>query len=398
MVLSRPPAPAAPDTAPVEMAQARPRTAGRHRLPRGRLALLLVGGVALLAGLTGALALIGIALPGGATRLAVTHGELMVLGFLGTVIALERAVALDEPWGYLAPLLAAAGAAGLLADNAGLAGVGLLGGALVLLAVYAAFARVERSLQLGVQAAGTGAWLGASLILVAGLPVMTAYPWLAAFLVMTVVGERLDLARLGGLANRVRRQLIAALWLFVIAVTSAIVWPEAGTRLAGVAMLAMAAWLARNDIARRTVRMGGVTRHIAVCLLAGYAWLAVAGIAWALTGTSAGPAYDIRLHALFLGFVVSMVFGHAPIIVPAVLRVPLPYHPWNYGAVILLHAGLAVRLFGGILLGMADALLIGGVANVLAMLLFVVGSIGSAAAELLRRRSVEAGRAGAGAA
>ncbi len=369
-------------------------TPGRP-VPRGRFVFLAVAGAALLAGLTGALLLLGVGLPSGAARLALAHGELMTLGFLGTVVALERAVALDQSWGYLSPGLAAVGAIGLLAGQPVLGSAGLLGGAIVLLAVYAAFARDERSLQLGVQAAGAGAWLSAALLLAAGIPVSSAYPWLAAFLVMTVVGERLDLARLGGVANRVRRQLVVALWLFVIGVTAAVFLPEAGTRIAGVAMLAMAAWLARHDLARRTVHMTGVTRYIAICLLAGYAWLAVAGTAWALTGTAPAPAYDIRLHALFLGFVISMVFGHAPVIVPAVLRVPLPYRSWNYAALALLHAGLLVRLIGGDLLGVPDGLLVGGVANVLAMLAFVGVSVLSTAVELRRRHAVAARRVAA---
>jgi hypothetical protein len=364
-------------------------------LPRARFALLAVGGLALLGGLTGALVLLGVGMPQGAASLAASHGELMTLGFLGTVVALERAVALDRPWGYVSPALAAAGAIGLLVGLPALAGAGLLAGAAVLLAVYAAFARMERSLQLGVQAAGAGAWLGASALLLAGIPVMSAYPWLAAFLVMTVVGERLDLARLGGVATGVRRQLVVALWVFVLGVSAALVWPELGTRVAGLAMIAFAAWLARNDLARRTVRMPGVTRYIALCLLAGYAWLAVAGTAWAVTGTAMGSAYDVRLHALFLGFIVSMVFGHAPVIVPAVLRVPLPYRPWNYLPLVLLHTGLVIRIFGGDVLGVPNGLLVGGVLNVLAMLAFLAVSVGSAAAELRRRRRIESRRAGA---
>ena len=163
-------------------------------------------------------------------------------------------------------------------------------------------------------------------------------------------------------------------------------------------MLAMAAWLARHDLARRTVRFAGVTRYIAACLLAGYAWLAVAGAAWLATGTALGPAYDVRLHALFLGFVISMVLGHAPVIVPAVLRVPLPHRSWNYGPLLLLHAGLVVRLIGGDILGMPDGLLVGGVINVAAMLAFVGVSVASAIAELRRRRGVEARRLAASAA
>src|SRR5690606_39847014 len=82
---------------------------------------------------------------------------------------------------------------------------------------------------------------------------------------------------------------------------------------------------------RRTIRGAGLPRYAAACLLAGYAWLGVAGALWAATGLSSGRyLYDAALHALFLGFVISMVFGHAPVILPAVLRVRLPYRPILY--------------------------------------------------------------------
>jgi len=58
-----------------------------------RLPVLGLSVVALLAGLTGALVLLGVPMPAGALPLAATHGVLMTLGFLGTLIALERAVA-----------------------------------------------------------------------------------------------------------------------------------------------------------------------------------------------------------------------------------------------------------------------------------------------------------------
>lgn len=363
-----------------------------HGIPRARLALLGLGGIALLAGLTGALVLLGVGMPSSVARLAAVHGELMTLGFLGTVVALERAVALGRPWGYLSPALSGAGALALIAGITPVGGAGILGGAVMLLAIYAAFARHDRSLQLGVQAVAAGAWVGGAVLLLAGVPVSTAYPWLAAFLVMTVTGERLDLARLGGLATPARRQLIVALWLLVLAVTATLVEPEAGIRAAGVAMLAIAAWLARHDLARRTVRLGGVTRYIAVCLLAGYGWLAVAGAAWALTGTAMGAAYDIRLHALFLGFIISMVFGHAPVIIPSVLRVPMPYSRASVMVLALLHIGLIVRIVGGDILGVPGGLLTGGVLNVLALLAFVAVSMASAVLELRRRSAIGARR------
>jgi hypothetical protein len=66
----------------------------------------------------------------------------------------------------------------------------------------------------------------------------------------------------------------------------------------------------------------------------------------AVNGLEPGSAaYDTALHALLLGFVFAMVFGHAPIIFPAVLRVTAPHHPGFY-APLLLHASLLLRLAG----------------------------------------------------
>jgi hypothetical protein len=88
-------------------------------------------------------------------------------------------------------------------------------------------------------------------------------------------------------------------------------------------MLALALWLLRYDIARYTVRKTGLTRFIAVCLLSGYIWLGLSGLlALRFGGVTAGFQYDALLHTLFVGFVISMIFGHAPIIFPAVLGKP----------------------------------------------------------------------------
>ena len=72
------------------------------RSPRWAPLLIVGGGLALLAGLDAALTLAGLPAPVGSPRLAALHGPLMVLGFLGTVISLERAVALRTTWSLLA--------------------------------------------------------------------------------------------------------------------------------------------------------------------------------------------------------------------------------------------------------------------------------------------------------
>jgi hypothetical protein len=343
--------------------------------------LLALGGVSLLAGLSGALVLIGLAMPSATTRLAGSHGLLMTLGFLGTLIALERAVALARWWGYLAPLASGLGGIALVTGQpAGVAGTLLLAGAGVYIAMYVAFDRIERSLHTAVQGVGAVAWLIAAVLIVTGRPIGAVVPWLAAFLVLTIVGERLELSRLGGRTRGAVAACIAVVSLFQGGVALTLIAPDVGTRLAGAGLLGLAAWLARYDLARRTVRMPGVTRFVALSLLAGQAWLAVGGVIWLWHGPLvAGPAYDAGLHAIFLGFAMSMVFGHAPVILPAVLRLPLPYRPAFYAHLVVLHVGLVLRIVGGDALGSSAAWQAGGVLGVVAILLFVLSSAVSAA-------------------
>jgi hypothetical protein len=111
---------------------------------------------------------------------------------------------------------------------------------------------------------------------------------------------------------------------------------------------------------------------MALAMLAGFAWLAVAGGIWLVAGAvTEGPVYDAVLHAVFLGFVMSMVIAHAPVILPAVLRRPLPYRPVMLVPLALLHVSLAFRLLAGDAWGSVTAVRVGGVANVVAVLMFL---------------------------
>jgi len=130
------------------------------------------------------------------------------------------------------------------------------------------------------------------------------------------------------------------------------------------------------------VRQTGLTRFIAVCLLSGYVWLGVGGLlTWRFAGVLAGPYYDAMLHTVFVGFVFAMIFGHAPIIIPAILgRTTSPYHPALYVPLLLLQASLLLRVVGD-LLGWWPGRQWGGLLNALAVLLFLI-TLG----RVLRRR------------
>ncbi|TDE36447.1 hypothetical protein [Actinomadura sp. 6K520] len=359
------------------------RGSPRPRVAARRFPLLAGALLGLVAGLWGALGLLGLDVPMPRTAFAREHGALMALGFLGTLISLERAVALGRPWGYAAPALAGLGAV-TTALGLGLPGKLLLtaaGGWLI--AIYIAVLGRRTGRDLAIQLSGAVAWYVGALLWLSGRPVAEIVPWLAAFLVLTIAGERLELARVAFLGRRASDGLLVAAALVGAGAAVSTGWPDAGWRLTGLGMAALAGWLAVHDVARRTVRGTGLPRYAAACLLAGYAWLAVAGTIWLAAGRPAsGGLNDAALHAVFLGFVMSMVFGHAPVILPAVLRVRLPYHPVLYAPLVLLHASLVVRVAGD-LGGSAALRTAGGVLGEVSLLLF--GGCAVAASRLLRR-------------
>lgn len=333
-----------------------------------RLPLFLAGALSLLAGLLAGESRLG--WPVGSPDLALVHGPLMVCGFFGTVIGLERAVALGRPWGWSAPAATALGGVALVLGHPLPGAVALVAGSLAFLAMSVAVLRRQPESFTAILSFGACAWAAGNIAWLAGARVPQVVPLWAAFLVLTIAGERLELSRF---LPPWRYRMFTLVPILVLLAAGLAWWPGFG-----LAMLGLVAWSLRNDIVRRTVRQPGLTRYVAVCLLSGYAWLAVAGTtALSLApGEAAGYRYDAALHALFIGFVFAMVFGHAPVILPAVLKVKVPFRPYFYGPLALLHLSLAARLAGDFL--EADALRQwGGLANAAAILVFLATMAGT---------------------
>jgi len=355
-----------------------------------RLPFLLPAGLALLLGVDAGLRLLGVPAAPVSDRLPHVHGPLLVLGFVGTLVALERAVALRRSLGYAAPALLGAGGLLLVSPLPLRVGQSLLAaGAAGFVAVYVALWRRQRDDAVLVQALGAVLAAGGAVLWLGGVEVARLLPWLAGFVVLTIAGERLELARLQMLSAGTAAALVATSAAVAGSAVASLLWPPAGFAMLGLSVLVLVGWLAAHDVARRTVRATGLPRFIAVCLLAGYAWLALAGGLWLAGGPLVdGPAYDAAVHAVFLGFTLSMIMAHAPVILPAVLRVRLPYRPAMYAPVLLLQASLVVRLLAGDAWGLQPARQAGGVGNAVAVLLFLAVAVWSATA----RRDVRAPR------
>lgn len=342
-----------------------------------RLPLLALGFVALIVGTAAGLARLGWSMPDLAAGAAGLHGPLMIAGFFGVVIALERAVAIGRAWAFVAPLAAGLGTLALLL-GAPWASWLHAAGAIVLTAATLDVFRRQRALFTFTLLVAALAYVTGCVLWAGGRTVYEVVPWWLAFLVLTVAGERLELSRLRPPSDRAARLFAVIVVAIVLALPAGHVEGarHAAGRLLGAGLVALAGWLLTQDIARRTVRQRGLTRFIAVCLLSGYLWLAVGGAVLLRVGAlQPGTAgYDAALHALLLGFVFSMVFGHAPIIFPAVLRVAVPYHPVFYAPLALLHASLLVRLAGDAV-GQVAWTRVGGLLGAVALLTFVVSTV-----------------------
>jgi len=299
------------------------------------LPLLAIIVAAMVVGIAAGLARLGIEMPTLAMERIGLHGPILVAGVFGTLIALERAVAMrtvmgrNWTWADASPVLGGAGTIVLVVNGATVPAVVLtmtIGAGFLLLA--------------------DAAWLADRAV-----PFLT--PWWMAFLVLTITGERLELARLRIHGRFAYATFGVAAAIYIGALLFMVIDAALGVRLSGIGMLALTVWLLRYDLAWVTIHRPGLPRFVAACLLAGYAWLGIAGlIAVASPQIWSGFGYDAYIHAVLLGFVMSMVFGHAPIIFPAVLERPITFHPAAWIPLALLHIAVATRIVADVITNM----------------------------------------------
>ena len=152
--------------------------------------------LAALAAMWAGLVRLGWGLPPLTPTLTMTHGPLMISGFLGTLINLERVVALNRRWAYAAPLATASGVVVLLLGVTGPLGpVLMLLGSLGMAAVFVVIVRQQPSLFTAAMAMGALAWLVGNGLWLAGWPIYRVVFWWIGFLVLTIAGERLEMSR-----------------------------------------------------------------------------------------------------------------------------------------------------------------------------------------------------------
>lgn len=319
-----------------------------HRRGAIRVSLLATATIALLVGVCTGFGRFGWDVPH-ARALAGLHGPLLLCGLFGTLVSLERAVAIGRGWAYAAPALSGLGTLTLLVGAPVLVAAGAYALAAAALAAGSLVITIHQpALFTGTLLFGALAWLVGNLLWAMGNPVADVVGWWLAFLVLTIAAERLELSRLRAPKPGSEALFLFALGLLLAGAQNGIMTKN-GSTLFGMALLVTTGWLLRHDIAWLNIRRTGQTRFMAACMLSGYAWLAVAGAALIAFPPAASTfGYDIVLHAILTGFVLSMVFGRALIIFPAIIHLRVRYARILYVPLFLLHGAVALRVDAGL--------------------------------------------------
>src|SRR5512139_2278720 len=244
-----------------------------------RFLFIALAGLSLLSGVWIGIARLGVALPMPNPAMIALHGPLMAIGFLLTLIGLERAAAVDRWWVYGIPLLSVLTIAGLIVSlpQKLTAFFATVSAALLLLFFYQLFRR-QREEHFVVMELSAALLFCGNLLWWLDSAIFQVVPWWAGFLVVMIAGERLELNRVRRPPLRVRVLLRIALVIFVAGLALTLLDFRFGVRIAGGGLIAIALWLLRYDLAWQSVKLPGLPRFMALCLISGYFWLALGGV------------------------------------------------------------------------------------------------------------------------
>ncbi len=326
--------------------------------------------VSLIIGMLAGLFRLGWSIPMG--QVAGEHGALMVGSFLGTLICLERIVALKKKWLYIIPIVSGSSFIFFLLGKQAIAMGMLTVGSLGLIYIYIDLLRRFKEYYYYVMLVGALSWAVGNLLIIQKSFYPAAAPWWIAFILLTVFGERLELSKFLPQSALKRQTMIATISLFMIGIL--LPYHSTGKIITGAGMILMASWLLHYDIARKSAKATGIHRFTGMLLLAGYFWLAISGI-FMLFEFNILFQYDAMLHSFFLGFTFSMIFAHAPIIFPGVAGLAMrPYHKSLVYWGILLQVGIVCRMIADVTMH-TDGRQYAGILNVLVILGFFVNLV-----------------------
>ena len=281
-------------------------------------------------------------------KLSLDHGAIMVGGFLGTLISLEKVIPLKKKFLFLIPAMSGTSVLVFYLGQRDLSFILLILSATALSAVFLYYLIKEKNIIYVLMLAGSLFWLTGNLLLITRSFYPLAFPWWLAFVLFVITSERVELMKFLPVSNKNKMLLIAFLCVYITGVLSS--FHGIGYIISGGALAAIALWLLRNDLIRISIHKSGLPKFVAVALLCGYSALLLTGV-FLIALNNQALAYDATVHTFFLGFAFSMIFAHGPIILPGVLGISVkPYHKILYLWLLLLHGSWLTRIAADIIL------------------------------------------------
>ena len=270
------------------------------------------------------------------------HGLIMVGSFLGTLILIERIVGLKKRWLYSLPLINVLSLPALIVKAVEPALIFLIIGTTGLIGVYGMIYRKYKEKYIIIMMTGAALLLFGLVLLLIGYRYPVAVPYWMGFLLLTILGERIDLAKFLP-ARKLKNPLLGFfIIVFITGLFTQYYW--IGPLLTGIGMMLISIWLLKYDIVNKSMRSHGIHQYIGVVLFTGYLWLFITGFLMTVN-LNIVYFYDALLHSFFLGFVFLMIFAHAPIIFPGVMGFSFtPFHKSFYTWMVLLNLSLLFRI------------------------------------------------------
>lgn len=304
--------------------------------------------LALVTGLLAGLMRIGWNLP--LSVIGPDHGAIMIGGFLGTLITLEKIIPLKNRMLYSIPALSTASVVFFFADMPAYSVWCLVAASIGLTLVFLIYWIRTRSMIYALMLTGAICWLTGNLFLLFHNFYPIALPWWMAFALFTITAERLELMAFLPVSHKQKLIFVFLLSIFLTGCIAS--FHGVGSYLAAFSLVCVSLWLMRNDVVAISLKKDNLTKFVGFALLSGYCALLLSGLfIFLLTDQPFG--YDILVHSFFLGFVFSMIFAHGPIILPGVLGLTVrPFHPILYFWLALLHSSLIYRVITGITLNL----------------------------------------------
>src|SRR5690606_12792193 len=204
------------------------------------------------------------------------HGAVMVGGFLGTLISLEKVIPLKKNIFLVVPLMSALSLILFFTGHFTPALIMLICSSAGLVMVYLTYLRRQYDLSMLLMV------LSAVFLLIGHVVLFTqrfypmALPWWMAFLLFTIVAERLELSRFLPVSVFKKRLLLFCLALFITGIIIPFHGP--GKYFSGAALIGIAIWLMRNDVIRINLKKQNLTKFSGYALLCGYIALLLVGV------------------------------------------------------------------------------------------------------------------------